>query len=119
MGAVTIGNPAHSRLLAALLLVSFFLGAPVCGTTADGGPESTQACCVRLASGGDMLESGPEPPPGDAWSCPGMCPGIVLPCSVADCNVGGAHALLEPPDEWLAGCSPAPDPFPPRNLCIV
>ncbi len=117
---VTNGDPLVSRVLAALLLVSLSLGALQCAVAAGEDFESPPACCTRDdASGGTPEADADTNTTGGSWSCPGVCPGTALPSIVTDSGSTGADAPLGPPDDWIAGCARAPDPFPPKPPCIT
>ena len=118
MVPMTNGSPFLSRLLAALLLVPLALGALQCAAAADGDPGTPPACCAR--DSGSALDSGPDTDmAGNAAPCPGMCAGTALPLLVTVSAGVGATLPFGPPDDWLAGCSNAPDPFPPKPLYTI
>ena len=114
---MTNGSPLLSRILAALLLVPLSLGALQCAVAADGDLGSPAACCAQTDTSGDMLEPGSDTDgAGGSSSCPGICAGTALPSIVTDSNSEVAGPPLGRPDDWIAGRSLAPDPFPPKPL---
>ncbi len=120
MVRMTNGDPLLSRVLTALLLVSLSFGALPCADAAGGESGSSSACCARDNSGGDTLEPGSDSDvAGGSWSCPGVCPGTALPSIVSDPAGKGAVAPPGPPNDWIAGRSLAPDPFPPNSLYLT
>jgi hypothetical protein len=117
MVRMTNGSPFLSRVLAALLLVPLSLSTLQCAAAADGDSGSPPACCARDNSSGDTLDPGPDTGlAGDSAPCSGICSGTALPLHVTVSANVGAVLPLGPPDDWLAGCSHAPDPFPPKLL---
>lgn len=117
MVPMTIGGPFLSRVLAALLLLPLSLGTLQCAAAADEDPGTPPACCTRDNASGDILDAGPDTGlAGNSAPCPGICSGTALPLLLTVSDNVGAATPLGPPDDWLAGCSHAPDPFPPKPL---
>ena len=111
------GGSLLSPVLTALLLVSLSLGALPGAVAADGDPGSPPACCARVDASDDPLESGSDTDAAGGSSLyPGICSGTALPAIVTDSSSKGADPHPGPPDDWLAGCAHAPDPFPPKSL---
>jgi hypothetical protein len=117
MVPMTDGSPFLSRVLAALLLASLSLGTLQCAAAADGDPGTPLACCTRDDTSGDTLDPGSDTGlAGNSAPCPGMCSGTALPLLVTVSTNVSAAVPLESSDDWFAGCSHAPDPFPPKPL---